>query len=61
ILVEHISVSKDMSQLSCSSFKFTSRLFSMVLVFQPARVTAHNTPTAHFPSRTTVLIKCRDS
>jgi trafficking protein particle complex subunit 5 len=24
---------------------------------QPARVTAHNTPTADFPQRTTILIK----
>jgi hypothetical protein len=28
---------------------------------QPARVTAHNTPMAQFPSRTTILIKLEKS
>ncbi|KAJ7190920.1 NO signaling/Golgi transport ligand-binding domain-containing protein, partial [Mycena pura] len=61
-LVErYISVPKDMSQLSCSSF--TAGIVEAVLdgLGFPARVTAHNTPTAHFPSRTTILIKLEKS
>ncbi|KAG2160161.1 NO signaling/Golgi transport ligand-binding domain-containing protein [Suillus bovinus] len=53
----HISVPKDMNQLSCSSF--TAGIVEAVLdgLGLPARVTAHNTPTQQFPSRTTILIK----
>ncbi|KAF8198303.1 NO signaling/Golgi transport ligand-binding domain-containing protein [Mycena galopus ATCC 62051] len=61
-LVErYISVPKDMSQLSCSSF--TAGIVEAVLDGQgfPARVTAHNTPMAQFPSRTTILIKLEKS
>ncbi|KAF9016654.1 TRAPP complex subunit trs31 [Hymenopellis radicata] len=57
----HISVPKDMSQLSCSSF--TAGIVEAVLdgLGFPARVTAHSTPTAQFPSRTTILIKLEKS
>ncbi len=77
----HISVPRDMSQLSCSSF--TAGIVEAVLdgltfvrlfphlylataiearyFFQPARVTAHNTPIAQFPNRTTILIKLEKS
>jgi hypothetical protein len=74
----HVSVPRDMSQLSCSSFTagiveavldglgFVSASFSMCLGpfnvnLQPARVTAHNTPTQQHPSRTTILIKLEKS
>ncbi|KAI5991436.1 NO signaling/Golgi transport ligand-binding domain-containing protein [Pisolithus albus] len=50
----HISVPRDMSQLSCSSF-------TAGIVEAPARVTAHNTPTQQYPSRTTILIKLEKS
>jgi len=36
-------------------------LFIVEIVTQPARVTAHNTPTSQFPSRTTILIKLEKS
>ncbi|RDB29171.1 Transport protein particle subunit trs31 [Hypsizygus marmoreus] len=57
----HISVPRDMSQLSCSSF--TAGIVEAVMdgLGFPARVTAHNTPTAQFPSRTTILIKLEKS
>ncbi|PBL01468.1 TRAPP I complex [Armillaria gallica] len=57
----HISVPKDMSQLSCSSF--TAGIVEAVLdgLGFPARVTAHSTPTAQFPTRTTILIKLEKS
>ncbi|KAF8167860.1 TRAPP complex subunit trs31 [Crassisporium funariophilum] len=57
----HISVPRDMSQLSCSSF--TAGIVEAVLdgLAFPARVTAHNTPTAQFPNRTTILIKLEKS
>ncbi|KAG6837211.1 hypothetical protein H0H93_013079 [Arthromyces matolae] len=57
----HISVPRDMSQLSCSSF--TAGIVEAVLdgLGFPARVTAHNTPTTQFPSRTTILIKLEQS
>ncbi|KAL0950480.1 hypothetical protein HGRIS_007292 [Hohenbuehelia grisea] len=53
----HISVPRDMSQLSCSSF--TAGIVEAVLdgLGFPARVTAHNTPTTQHPTRTTILIK----
>jgi hypothetical protein len=74
----HISVPKDFSQLSCSSFtagiveafldglNFV-RTFSASLALpnsrslQPARVTAHHTPNAQFPSKVTILIKLEKS
>ncbi|KAK7014160.1 trafficking protein particle complex subunit [Favolaschia claudopus] len=61
-LVErYISVPKDISQLSCSSF--TAGIVEAVLdgLGFPARVTAHNTPNTQFPSRTTILIKLEKS
>ncbi|OJA12909.1 hypothetical protein AZE42_05082 [Rhizopogon vesiculosus] len=53
----HISVPRDMNQLSCSSF--TAGIVEAVLdgLGLPARVTAHHTPTQQFSSRTTILIK----
>jgi trafficking protein particle complex subunit 5 len=76
-LERHISVPRDMSQLSCSSFTagiveavldglgFVSilyfKLYLLDLFHQPARVTAHNTPTQQQPSRTTILIKLEKS
>ncbi|KIY45264.1 TRAPP I complex [Fistulina hepatica ATCC 64428] len=57
----YISVPKDMSQLSCSSF--TAGIVEAVLdgLGFPARVTSHNTPTTEHPSRTTILIKLEKS
>jgi hypothetical protein len=57
----HISVPRDMSQLSCSSF--TAGVVEAVLdgLSFPARVTAHNTPISQFPNRTTILIKLEKS
>jgi len=57
----HISVPRDMSQLSCSSF--TAGIVEAVLdgLSFPARVTAHNTPNSQFPNRTTILIKLEKS
>ncbi|GLB36571.1 putative TRAPP complex subunit trs31 [Lyophyllum shimeji] len=57
----HISVPRDMSQLSCSSF--TAGIVEAVMdgLGFPARVTAHNTPTAQYPSRTTILIKLENA
>lgn len=77
-ITRNISVPRDMSQLSCSSF--TAGIVEAVLDGlgfvsllpcayrtadhgnrQPARVTAHNTPTDALPNRTTVLIKLEKS
>ncbi|KAF8203753.1 TRAPP complex subunit trs31 [Pholiota molesta] len=57
----HISVPRDMSQLSCSSF--TAGIVEAVLdgLSFPARVTAHNTPTAQYPNKITILIKLEQS
>jgi len=57
----HISVPRDMSQLSCSSF--TAGIVEAILdgLGFPARVTAHNTPVQGYPSRTTILIKLEKS
>jgi hypothetical protein len=57
----YISVPRDMSQLSCSSF--TAGIVEAVLdgLGFPARVTAHNTPVQGHPSRTTILIKLEKS
>ncbi|KAL0577659.1 Trafficking protein particle complex subunit 31 [Marasmius crinis-equi] len=61
LIERHISVPKDLSQLSCSSF--TAGIVEAVLdgLCFPARVTAHNTPNAQYPSRTTILIKLEKS
>jgi len=60
-ITRNISVPRDMSQLSCSSF--TAGVVEAVLdgLGFPARVTAHNTPTDQFPGRTTILIKLEKS
>jgi trafficking protein particle complex subunit 5 len=77
-ITRYISVPRDMSQLSCSSFTagiveavldglgFVGLISLVVLTtdlrsFQPARVTAHNTPTDALPNRTTILIKLEKS
>lgn len=77
-ITRNISVPRDMSQLSCSSFSagiveavldglgFVSSdlgvFWTRLIPFsQPARVTAHNTPTDAYPNRTTVLIKLEKS
>lgn len=56
-ITRYISVPRDISQLSCSSL--TAGIVEAVLdgLGFPGRVTAHNTPTDQFPSRTTILIK----
>ncbi|KAH0838648.1 NO signaling/Golgi transport ligand-binding domain-containing protein [Lanmaoa asiatica] len=61
LLERHISVPRDLSTLSCSSF--TAGIVEAVLdgLCFPARVTAHNTPTQQYPSRTTILIKLEQS
>ncbi|KAJ7442550.1 TRAPP complex subunit trs31 [Mycena galericulata] len=61
LIERYISVPKDMSQLSCSSF--TAGIVEAVLdgLGFPARVTAHNTPKTQFPSCTTILIKLEKS
>ncbi|EIN13200.1 TRAPP complex subunit trs31 [Punctularia strigosozonata HHB-11173 SS5] len=60
-ITRNISVPRDMSTLSCSSF--TAGIVEAVLdgLGFPARVTAHNTPIANFPRRTTILIKLEKS
>ncbi|KAJ3576286.1 hypothetical protein NP233_g526 [Leucocoprinus birnbaumii] len=57
----NISVPRDLGGLSCSSF--TAGMVEAVLdgLGFPARVTAHGTPTAQHPSRTTILIKLEKS
>ncbi|TFK30684.1 transporter particle subunit trs31 [Coprinopsis marcescibilis] len=61
VIERHISVPRDLSQLSCSSF--TAGIVEAVLdgLGFPARVTAHSTPLAQFRSRTTILIKLEKS
>ncbi|WVQ77979.1 hypothetical protein IAT38_000060 [Cryptococcus sp. DSM 104549] len=56
-LTQHISIPKDMSQLSCEAF--TAGVVEGVLdgLDMPARVTAHTVPTDQFPQRTVILIK----
>ncbi|EIW86357.1 transporter particle subunit trs31 [Coniophora puteana RWD-64-598 SS2] len=56
-LERHISVPRDMSTLSCSSF--AAGIVEAVLdgLNFPARVTSHATPTAQYPHRVTILIK----
>lgn len=60
-ITRNISVPRDMSQLSCSSF--TAGIVEAVLdgLGFPARVTAHNTPSDAYPGRTTILIKLERS
>ena len=77
-ITRNISVPRDMSQLSCSSFTagiveavldglgfVRDRVFqisvSLIQQMQPARVTAHNTPSDAYPGRTTILIKLERS
>jgi len=56
-ITKFISVSRDMSSLSCSAL--TAGVVEAILdgLGFPARVTAHNVPTDAFPNRTTILIK----
>ncbi|WWD15816.1 hypothetical protein CI109_100240 [Kwoniella shandongensis] len=56
-LTQHISVPKDMSQLSCEAF--TAGIVEGVLdgLDVPARVTAHTVGTDQYPQRTVILIK----
>ncbi|KAI0345865.1 TRAPP I complex [Trametopsis cervina] len=60
-ITRYVSVPRDMSQLSCSSF--SAGIVEAVLdgLGFPARVTAHNTPTDQLPNRTTILIKLEPS
>jgi len=61
IIERHISVPRDLSGLSCSSF--SAGIVEAVLdgLGFPARVTAHHTPTTAHPTRTTILIKLEKS
>ncbi|ORX39782.1 ER to Golgi transport-related protein [Kockovaella imperatae] len=56
-LTQHISIPKDMSQLSCEAF--TAGIVEGVLdgLDVPARVTAHTVPNDQYPQRTVILIK----
>ncbi|KAF9513072.1 hypothetical protein BS47DRAFT_1344792 [Hydnum rufescens UP504] len=56
-ITRHISIPRDMAQLSCSAL--TAGIVEAVLdgLGFPARVTAHSVPTDTFPQRTTILIK----
>ncbi|WVF72310.1 hypothetical protein IAT40_007123 [Kwoniella sp. CBS 6097] len=56
-LTQHISVPRDMSQLSCEAY--TAGLVEGVLdgLDVPARVTAHTVGTDQWPQRTVILIK----
>ncbi|WVQ98621.1 hypothetical protein IAU59_005751 [Kwoniella sp. CBS 9459] len=56
-LTQHISVPRDMSQLSCEAY--TAGLVEGVLdgLDVPARVTAHTVGTDQYPQRTVILIK----
>ncbi|KDQ54917.1 hypothetical protein JAAARDRAFT_38031 [Jaapia argillacea MUCL 33604] len=60
-ITRNISVPRDMSSLSCSSY--TAGIVEAVLdgLGFPARVTAHNTPTQQYPGRTVILIKFEKS
>lgn len=77
-ITRNISIPRDMSQLSCSSFTagiveavldglgfvrdlIISKVASLTQPMQPARVTAHNTPSDAYPGRTTILIKLERS
>ncbi|OCF35381.1 hypothetical protein I316_02931 [Kwoniella heveanensis BCC8398] len=56
-LTQHISVPRDMSQLSCEAY--TAGLVEGVLdgLDVPARVTAHTVGSDRWPQRTVILIK----
>ncbi|KAL7419083.1 Trafficking protein particle complex subunit 31 [Cryptotrichosporon argae] len=56
-LTQHISVPKDLAQLSCEAF--TAGIVEGALdgLDVPARVTAHTVATDQFPQRTVILIK----
>ncbi|KAI5455529.1 Trafficking protein particle complex subunit 31 [Naganishia albida] len=56
-LTQHISIPRDLSQLSCEAY--TAGLVEGVLdgLEVPARVTAHTVPTDQYPNRTVILIK----
>ncbi|KAK4686951.1 trafficking protein particle complex subunit 5, partial [Tremellales sp. Uapishka_1] len=56
-LTQHISIPKDMGQLSCEAF--TAGIVEGVLdgLDVPARVTAHTVGTDQYPQRTVILIK----
>jgi hypothetical protein len=71
-LTQHISVPKDMSQLSCEAFtagivegvldgldvvSYISCQGCRLIRIQPARVTAHTVGTDQYPQRTVILIK----
>lgn len=60
-ITRYISIPRDLSSLSCSSF--TAGVVEAVLdgLGFPARVTAHNTPVPGLPQRTTILIKLEKS
>ncbi|KAH8834860.1 TRAPP complex subunit trs31 [Flagelloscypha sp. PMI_526] len=61
LIERHISVPRDMSSLSCSSF--TAGIVEAVMdgLGFPARVTSHSTPTAQHPRRITILLKLEQS
>lgn len=56
-IIKYISISRDMSSLSCAAL--TAGIVEAILdgLGFPARVTAHNDPRDSFPNRTTILIK----
>jgi len=56
-ITRNISIPRDMSSLSCSAF--TAGIVEAALdgLGLHGRVTAHNTPVAGMPHRTTILIK----
>ncbi|TXT04982.1 hypothetical protein VHUM_03802 [Vanrija humicola] len=56
-LTQHISIPKDMSQLSCEAF--TAGIVEGVLdgLDVPSRVTAHTVATDQYPQRTVILVK----
>lgn len=69
-LTQHISIPKDMSQLSCEAFTagivegvldgldvVSDMCSSKILIAQPARVTAHTVSTDQYPQRTVILVK----
>lgn len=60
-LTQHISIPRDLSQLSCEAF--TAGIVEGVLdgLEVPARVTAHTVPTDQYPQRTVILIKLDQS
>ncbi|KIK51247.1 hypothetical protein GYMLUDRAFT_101111 [Collybiopsis luxurians FD-317 M1] len=61
LIERHISVPRDLTGLSCSSF--SAGIVEAVLdgLGFPARITAHHTPTSTHPTCTTILIKLEKS